>query len=162
MKYIPYIIGIVVISAIIFVSVGISSQQVSHSHHSASGMGMGMMGDNIVVHIASGDPTDARHMLSAEMGARMALAMQQNGKDVIVFLDSYGTLLAPEQPKSAKLKMINTMLQEFTNTGGRVIVCPHCYLELGNKIEDLTPGFEIGNPEKMAKVLSGRAIVIDY
>ncbi len=164
MKHIPYIIGAVVISAIIFVSMQMSSQQVSHEAHDSSMPTMShmMTGNTIVVHITNGDPNDPRQMLTARMGVMIANEMQNRGKDVIVYLDSYGTLLAPKQPKSEELKSLNNILQQITNGGGRVIVCPHCYQELGNRIEDLTPGFEISNPDKLAKILSGNVIVMDY
>jgi predicted peroxiredoxin len=167
MKYTTYVIGIAVAAVLaIAATIQVSQQQQQHdSHDSSSSIPMHPIshgGHTIVIHIASGDPKDARHMLSAEMGVRMALAMQQQGKDVIVFLDSYGTMLAPRNPTDDKLKALNSDLQQFAMEGGRVIVCPHCYQVLGNKAEDLTPGFEWAGPGKMAKVWSGDVIVIDY
>ncbi len=166
MRYTVYVLGIVVAVLAVVATVQVSQQQ----QHGAEEHGAGTIpmhpishgGPTIVVHITSGDPKDARHMLSAEMGVRMALAMQQQGKDVIVFLDSYGTMLAPRNPTDSKLKALNSDLQQFAMQGGRVIVCPHCYQVLGNKAEDLTPGFEWAGPGKMSKVWSGHVIVIDY
>lgn len=166
MKYTAYMLGIAVAAVLaIAATVQVSQQQQQQMEHASEGIPMHPIthgGQTIVIHIASGDPNDARHMLSAEMGVRMAQAMQQQGKDVIVFLDSYGTMLAPRNPASDKLKALNSDLQQFATQGGRVIVCPHCYQVLGNKAEDLTPGFEWGGPGKMSKVWSGNVIVIDY
>ncbi len=164
MKYTTYAIGIVVAVVLGVAATVQVSQQQQHSDHDSS-IPMHPIshgGHTIVIHIASGDPKDARHMLSAEMGVRMAQAMQQQGKDVIVFLDSYGTMLAPRNPTDDKLKALNSDLQQFAMQGGRVIVCPHCYQVLGNRAEDLTPGFEWAGPGKMAKIWSGDVIVIDY
>ncbi|MEO9365675.1 MULTISPECIES: DsrE family protein [Candidatus Nitrosocaldus] len=170
MRYTAYVIGIVVAAVLAVAATVQVSQQQQHTSGHTSGDGVGTIpmhpishgGSTIVVHITSGDPKDARHMLSAEMGVRMALAMQQQGKDVIVFLDSYGTMLAPRNPTDDRLKALNSDLQQFAMQGGRVIVCPHCYQVLGNKAEDLTPGFEWAGPGKMSKVWSGNVIVIDY
>ncbi|MEM2923305.1 MAG: DsrE family protein [Candidatus Nitrosocaldus sp.] len=166
MRYTVYVLGIAVAAVLaIAATVQISQQQEHDSTHTSDTIPMHPIshgGPTIVIHIASGDPKDARHMLSAEMGVRMAIAMQQQGKDVIVFLDSYGTMLAPRNPADSKLKALNEDLQQFAMQGGRVIVCPHCYQVLGNKAEDLTPGFEWAGPGKMSKVWSGNVIVIDY
>ncbi|MEM4286121.1 MAG: DsrE family protein [Candidatus Nitrosocaldus sp.] len=166
MRYTVYVLGIAVAAVLaVAATVQISQQQEHGSTHTSDTIPMHPIshgGPTIVIHIASGDPKDARHMLSAEMGVRMALAMQQQGKDVIVFLDSYGTMLAPRNPADDKLKALNEDLQQFAMQGGRVIVCPHCYQVLGNKAEDLTPGFEWAGPGKMSKVWSGNVIVIDY
>ncbi len=100
MLYVPRIVVVAVLA--VAATIQVSRQQ---QHTSEDGVGTIPMhpinhgGSTIVVHIASGDPKDTRHMLSAEMGVRMALAMQQQGKDVIVFLDSYDTMmLAPRNP----------------------------------------------------------------
>ncbi len=165
MKYTTYVIGIAVAVVLGVAATVQVSQQQQHGGHGSDSIPMHPIShghQTIVIHIASGDPRDARHMMNAEMGVRMAQAMQQQGKDVIVFLDSYGTMLAPRNPTDDKLKALNSDLQQFAAQGGRVIVCPHCYQVLGNKAEDLTPGFEWAGPGKMAKVWSGHAIVIDY
>ncbi|MEM4340889.1 MAG: DsrE family protein [Candidatus Nitrosocaldus sp.] len=166
MRYTVYVLGIAVAAVLaIAATVQVSQQQQQHGDNTSSGIPMHPIshgGPTIVVHISSGDPNDPRHMLNAEMGVRMALAMQQQGKDVIVFLDSYGTMLAPRNPTDNKLKAFNADLQQFAMQGGRVVVCPHCYQVLGNKAEDLTPGFEWAGPGKMSKVWSGNVVVIDY
>ncbi|MCS6767992.1 MAG: DsrE family protein [Candidatus Nitrosocaldus sp.] len=166
MKYTVYVLGIAVAAVLaIAATVQISQQQQHDSGHGAGTIPthpISLGGPTIVIHISSGDPNDERHMLNAEMGVRMALAMQQHGKDVIVFLDSYGTLLAPKNPRSDELKALNADLQQFAMQGGRVIVCPHCYQVLGNRAEDLTPGFEWAGPGKMSKVWGGNVVVIDY
>jgi len=113
MKYTTYVIGIAVAAVLaIAATMQVSQQQQHGSHDSNSSIPMHPIshgGHTIVIHIASGDPKDARHMLSAEMGVRMAQAMQQQGKDVIVFLDSYGTMLAPRNPTDDKLKALNSV-----------------------------------------------------
>jgi predicted peroxiredoxin len=144
------------------------SQNASEQSNMSMSMNSGMVSGvskaeegTIVVHIKSGNANSTDDLHSAKMGIEIAQHMRAQGRDVIIVLDVQGANLAVAHPKTG-LEEHAKMIQDFLNTGGRVVVCEPCLNEAGYKISDLAPGVEYNRPAKMSAILSGSAIVIDY
>jgi predicted peroxiredoxin len=118
-------------------------------------------GSTILVHITSGDPTSKTQLHSAKMGMHMAQHMQEQGMNVIVFLDVDGPRFAVQSSQPV-LSDHKKMVQDFIDNGGRVLVCEDCLNEDGYKSTDLLPGVELARPAKMSSILSDDTKVIDY
>ncbi|MEM4252854.1 MAG: DsrE family protein [Candidatus Nitrosotenuis sp.] len=114
----------------------------------------------VMIHITAGEAD----FHSATMGVEHAKSTLAAGKTVVVLLDVDGVALAAKNPP-ANLKTANQNLQEFLDSGGRVIACEHCIAMAGLKSTDLLPGVEIDkHPQmpKMQQILDDAAVVLDY
>jgi predicted peroxiredoxin len=111
-----------------------------------------------MVHITSED----NHR--AMMGVDHAQAMLAAGKNVAILLDVDGVKIGTTNP-SATLKATNEQLQQFLDSGGRVIACEHCISMAGLQNSDMLPGVEIdshpGMP-KMQRFIDEGASILDY
>jgi predicted peroxiredoxin len=112
----------------------------------------------VMVHITSED----NHR--AMMGVDHAQAMLAAGKNVAILLDVDGVKIGTTNP-SATLKATNEQLQQFLDSGGRVIACEHCISMAGLQNSDMLPGVEIdshpGMP-KMQRFIDEGASILDY
>ncbi len=112
----------------------------------------------VMVHITSDD----NHR--AMMGVEHSQAMLAQGKNVAIMLDVDGVKIGVNQP-SDSLKATNQELQQFLDSGGRVIACEHCISMAGLKPADMLPGIEIDshpNMPKMQRLIDEDATILDY
>lgn len=111
--------------------------------------------ESLMVHISTNDSA------AVEMALMFASNMLNQGKDVVVFLDVKGVVVAMKNPPS-ELTSFTQKVRDFLNEGGRMIVCGHCMGASGFKPVDLLPGTEVGNPGKMSRLFSGPMAIISY
>ncbi len=119
--------------------------------------------EKVVVHLSHF--TDDLHRCF--MAFKMANLMQQHGADVTVFLDLEGVRLAerrqlldmtwgPESPPLAK------HYEEFTEAGGKVILCPHCAKSARIGSGALKRNAEIATMPSLGKLLVQADKIMDY
>jgi predicted peroxiredoxin len=114
----------------------------------------------VLVHITAGEGD----FHSANMGVEHALSTINAGKTVVILLDVDGVEIAAQNPP-ANLKTANQNLQEFLDSGGRVLACEHCIAMHSLKSTDLLPGVEVDkhpNMLKLQQVLDEASVVLDY
>lgn len=117
----------------------------------------------VVVNLKHG--TDDLH--AAFMAYKLANGMLAAGADVTLFLNMEGTRLADKrQPEDLGWGSETTRLRDlqktFADTGGKVLVCPHCAHAVGLRSQDLRPGAQISSDEAVVAAMMGADKVIDY
>lgn len=117
--------------------------------------------NRLLVHIKSGTSYSYDEIHSARMAMDLATHMQEQGKNVTVFLDVNGVIIGVKNP-TFTLNATATMLKDLIDNGGKVYVCPDCLMQAKYSEGDLMAGVQLATPEIMAKELSRNVIVIDY
>ncbi len=158
---IPAVAAMLLGATVLFPSTQLQAQAAESHSMSSGGGSWGANEQTIAVHIKSGNVENSDDLWSASMGLMLAQHMREQGRDVVVLLDVQGVNLGVATPK-AELTEHAQMVQDFINTGGRVVVCEPCLNEAGYTVNDLAPGVEYNRPAKMSSILSGATIVVDY
>ena len=57
---------------------------------------------------------------------------------------------------------IGELYQGFVESGGRVLVCPHCAAAAGLEVGSLREGAKIGTSEDIVETLAGASKILDY
>ena len=115
---------------------------------------------SIVVHI--GQYTNDLH--SAAMGLGLAGMLQDAGADVTVFLDREAVRMADAAHPLLVYgdSDIEALMASFLESGGRVVVCPHCAQLGGVEASELRDGTEMGTKAAIAQLFLAADTVIDY
>ncbi len=101
------------------------------------------------------------------MALKIAGTLQENGQDVILFVDLEGARLADARvPNDLKWGQsdatVATVLKSFTDAGGKVRVCPHCAKACGLETAHLRDGCTLLTPDGLAGLFAKASKVIDY
>jgi len=115
---------------------------------------------NVVVHI--GQYSNDLH--SATMGVSLAHRMQEAGADVTIFVDREAVRMGEQgQPLLTYGDSdLSTLLSNYIDGGGSVLVCPHCAELGGVEPDELRDGFTMGTPESITALFMNADTVISY
>jgi sulfur relay (sulfurtransferase) complex TusBCD TusD component (DsrE family) len=115
---------------------------------------------NVVVHI--GQYSNDLH--SATMGVSLAHKMQEAGAEVTIFVDREAVRMGEQgQPLLTYGDSdLDTLLSNYLDGGGSVLVCPHCAELGGVEPSELRDGFEMGTQESIAELFMNADTVISY
>lgn len=108
-----------------------------------------------MVHVSS-DEAD-----SVSMAMTLATRLHSKLKNVLVFLDVKGVKVGMKNPTHS-LEMGNSLVRDFIDQAGRVVICRPCLKKMGVSEDDLLPGMEFSHQDKMAKIFSESPTIIDY
>jgi predicted peroxiredoxin len=101
---------------------------------------------------------------STYMGLRFAEMGLEEGLDVTIFLNVDGVRLL--QSDGATLTFdddnLRTILDDITNNGGTVIVCPMCLQMHGMELSSIPSNFETGEAESMMNRIKNGPAVFTY
>jgi len=101
---------------------------------------------------------------STYMGLRFAEMGLDQGLEVTIFLNVHGVRLL--QTEGATLSFddnnLRAMLDDFTDNGGTVIVCPMCLQVHGMELSSIPSNFEAGEAEPMMNRIKNGAAVFTY
>lgn len=117
----------------------------------------------IVVHLSHF--TDDLHRCF--MALKLATLMQKSGGEVTLFLDLEGVRLAERRQLldmtwGSNPTKLGEHYENFTEAGGKVILCPHCAKSARIGDMALKRHSEIGNEEMMAKMFLEAEKILDY
>jgi len=120
-------------------------------------------GQKMVVHLSHF--TDDLH--SCFMALKLGTLMQKSGSQVTLFLDLEGVRLAERRQTldvtwGASTTPLSKYYEEFTESGGKVLLCPHCAHAAHIGDMALKRHAEIGNEQVMAKMLLAADKILDY
>jgi sulfur relay (sulfurtransferase) complex TusBCD TusD component (DsrE family) len=113
-----------------------------------------------VVHI--GQYSNDLH--SAAMGLSLAGQMQEAGARVTIFADREAVRMGERgQPLLVYGDSdLGTLLTDFLERGGSVLVCAHCAELGGVGADELRDGFEMGTPKSVAALFMDADVVVSY
>ena len=101
---------------------------------------------------------------STYMGLRFAEMGLQQGLEVTIFLNVHGVRLLESEGKGLSFddNNLRAMLDDFTDNGGTVIVCPTCLQIHGMELSSIPSNFEAGKAEPMMNRIKNGAAVFTY
>ena len=114
----------------------------------------------VVVHI--GQYSNDLH--SATMGVSLAHKMQEAGAQVTIFVDREAVRMGEQgqPPLTYGDSDLDTLLSNYLDGGGSVLVCPHCAELGGVEPSELRDGFEMGTQESITELFMNADTVVDY
>ena len=119
-------------------------------------------GEAVVVHLSQS--TNDLH--AASMALKLGTALQKSGAKVTLFVDLEGVRIAdvrqPLDLRWGNSPPIGELYQGFVESGGKVLVCPHCAAAAGLDAKSLRKGAKIGSSEDIVNVLRGASKILDY
>ena len=115
----------------------------------------------LIINMTSDAIEDAH---STYMGLRFAEMGLEEGLDVTIFLNVHGVRLL--QSDGATLTFdennLRDILDDFTDNGGTVIVCPMCLQVHGMELSSIPSNFEAGEAESMMNRIKNGPAVFTY
>jgi len=116
----------------------------------------------VVVHLSKF--TNDLH--AANMALKIGTALAEKGASVMLFLDLEGVRLVDKrQPNDMTWgsgDSVKALYEDFVNSGGTVMVCPHCANAAGLTPDDLRTGAKIGSNDSIAQMILDADKVMDY
>jgi len=115
---------------------------------------------SIVVHI--GQYSNDLH--SATMGVSLAGKLQEAGAEVTLFIDREAVRMGDRGQPLLRYgdSDLDALLSNYLDSGGSVLVCPHCAELGGVEPGELRSGFTMGTPESIAALFMNADTVISY
>jgi predicted peroxiredoxin len=119
--------------------------------------------DQIVVHLSHF--TDDLHR--AVMALKISKLMQENGSQVTLFLDLEGVRLVERRQTldlswGADAPTLGELYDQFTEAGGRALICPHCAKSARVGDMSLKRHAAIASEQDLAEMFASADKVIDY
>jgi len=101
---------------------------------------------------------------STYMGLRFAEMGLDQGLEVTIFLNVHGVRLLESEGATLTFddNNLRAMLDDFTDNGGTVIVCPMCLQIHGMELSSIPSNFEAGEAESMMNRIKTGATVFTY
>jgi len=118
---------------------------------------------HVVIHLSHF--TDDLHRCF--MALKVANLMQSHGAQVTIFLDLEGVRLAERRQKldlqwGVKSPPLSEYYEEFTEAGGKLVICPHCAKSARLGDMGLKKMAEIGTMKRIGEMLIEADKVMDY
>lgn len=108
------------------------------------------------------DPMEDPH--SILMGLHLAQNVMKQGMPATVFLNVHGVklMLAEAEDLSFQDENLRAVLSEILESGGQVLICPHCMEAHGVTEERLMEGVTVSEPSIMMETLRASPTVFTY
>ncbi len=117
-------------------------------------------GPILVVNITSDD------VWTGQMGLGFARAVQNDGGDVVVFLNVRAVALAnsavPQHTGGGSGKTSHQLIADILSAGGRVFVCPGCTRMAGLKLDNRIEGVEADGSAYRKIVMAPGTRIVSY
>ncbi len=119
-------------------------------------------GEKIVVHLSQ----FGNDLHAVSMALKLGTAMQEAGSYVTLFVDLEGVRVADSrQPQNLRWgdgAPIEELYNGFVESGGKILVCPHCAAAAGMEKASLRKGATIGTVECITETLKAATKILDY
>ncbi len=118
--------------------------------------------ESVVVHLSQS--TNDLH--AASMALKLGAALAKKGSEVTLFVDLEGVRIADtRQPLDLRWGSSPTLAElyrAFVESGGKILVCPHCAAAVGLTKGSLREGAVIGTTEDITTLLTKASKILDY